>query len=217
MNEIRTKAIDSIEKKMDQMNADELRYQVLKGAKNFKSSWIGLGQILYTVWKDKLYKDWGFTEFESYVSKEIGIRKGTAFKLLRSYSFLEKDSPRYLTKDYSEGAEAREVPTYEAVDVLRKASNNKKLDREDYAKVKKYVLESGKDAGEVKKDLTQMIKQQEELDPAEERKKKRTLVLKRFVGVLKSIRNEIKVSRVLPEKVVKDIDKLISELENEIE
>ncbi|MGB3241234.1 MAG: hypothetical protein WBB66_00050 [Candidatus Omnitrophota bacterium] len=217
MSEIRTKAIDSIEKKMDQMNADELRYQVLKGAKNFKSSWIGLGQILYTVWKDKLYKDWGFTEFESYVSKEIGIRKGTAFKLLRSYSFLEKDSPRYLTKDYNEGAEAREVPTYEAVDVLRKASNNKKLDREDYAKVKKYVLESGKDAGEVKKDLTQMIKQQEELDPAEERKKKRTLVLKRFVGVLKSIRNEIKVSRVLPEKVVKDIDKLISELENEIE
>ncbi|MFQ5953163.1 MAG: hypothetical protein ACE5JK_07150 [Candidatus Omnitrophota bacterium] len=214
MSEIKTKAIDSIEKKMDQMNADELRYQVLKSAKNFKSSWISLGQILYTVWKDKLYKDWGFTEFESYASKEIGIRKETAFKLLRSYSFLEKDSPRYLTKDYNEGAQAREVPTYEAVDVLRKASNNKKLDREDYAKIKKYVLEGGKGAGEVKKDLTQMIKQQEELDPAEERKKKRVLVLKRFVGVLKSIRNEIKVSRVLPEKVVKDVDKLISKLES---
>ena len=217
MSEIKTKAIDSIEKKMDQMNADELRYQVLRSAKNFKSSWIGLGQILYTVWKDKLYKDWGFTEFESYASKEIGIRKATAFKLLRSYSFLEKDSPRYLTKDYSENAEAREVPTYEAVDVLRKASNNKKLDREDYGKIKKYVLESGKDAGEVKKDLTRMIKQQEELDPVEERKKKRVLVLKRFVGVLKSIRTEIKASHVLPEKVVKDVDKLISELESEIE
>jgi hypothetical protein len=217
MSEIKTKAIDNIEKKMDQMNADELRYQVLRSAKNFKSSWIGLGQILYTVWKDKLYKDWGFTEFDSYTSKEIGIRKETALKLLRSYSFLEKDNPRYLTKDYNEGAEAKKIPTYEAVDVLRKASSNKKLDREDYSKIKKYVLESGKDAGDVKKDLTQMIKQQEELDPAEERKKKRVLVLKRFVGTLKAIRTEIKVSHVLPEKVIKDVDKLISELENEIE
>jgi len=217
MSEIKTKAIDNLEKKMDRMNADELRYQVLKNAKDFKSSWIGLGQILYTVWKDKLYKDWGFTEFDSYTAKEIGIRKETAFKLLRSYSFLEKDNPRYLTKDYSENAKAREVPTYEAVDVLRKASNNKKLDREDYAKIKKYVLESGKDAGEVKKDLTQMIKQQTELDPVEERKKKRALVLKRFIGTLKAIRTEIRASHVLPEKVVKDVDRLISELESEIE
>ena len=102
------------------------------------------------------------------------------------------------------------------MDVLRKASNNKKLDREDYAKVKKYVLESGKDAGDVKKDLTQMIKQQADLEPEEARKKKRILVLKRFVGTLKAIRTEIKVSHVLPEKVIKDVDKLISELEGEI-
>jgi hypothetical protein len=216
MSEIRTKAIDNLDKKMNEMSADELRYQVLKSAKDFKSSWIGLGQILYTVWKDKLYKDWGFAEFDNYTSKEIGIRKNTALKLLRSYSFLEKDNPRYLTKDYTEGAEASQIPTFEAVDVLRKASTNKKLDREDYAKIKKYVLESGKEAGDVKKDLTQMIKQQEELDPAEARKKKRVLVLKRFVGTLKAIRTEIKASKVLPEKVAKDIDKLIRELESEI-
>ena len=216
MSEIRTKSIEKLEKKMEEMNADELRYQVLNTAKSFKTSWIGLGQILHAVWKDKLYKDWGYAEFDSYTTKEIGIRKQTALKLLRSYSFLENENPRYLQKDYNEGAEPKSIPSYESVDVLRQASKNKNIDREDYAKIKKYVLEGGKDAKEVKKDLTQMIKQQEELDPEEARQKKRSLVLKRFVSTLKSIRKEIKVSNILPEKVIKDVDKLINELDLEV-
>ncbi len=216
MSEIRSKAIDKLEKKMEEMSADEMRYQVLNTAKNFKTSWMGLGQILYTVWKDKLYKDWGYAEFDSYTTKEIGIRKQTALKLLKSYSFLEKENPRYLQKDYTEGAEPKAIPTYESVDVLRQASNNKNLDREDYQKIKKYVLEGGKDVQEVKKDLTQMIRQREELDPQEAREKKRILVLKRFVSILKSIRKEIKVTNILPEKILKDVDRLISELDPEI-
>lgn len=217
MSEKKTKAIRSLEQKMEDMTPDSLRYKVLESAKNFKTSWIGLGQILYTVQKDKLYKDWGYTEFDAFTVKEIGIQKQTALKLLRSYSFLEAKEPRYLKQDYVEDAAATQVPTYEAVDVLRRASNNKDLDERDYSKIKKYVLEDGKDAREVQKDLTQIIKNNEELDPEEAYQKKRTTRLRRFLSLLKSIKVELQSSKDLPEKITLQAEKLIGMIEGEME
>ncbi|MFH0840129.1 MAG: hypothetical protein V1883_03840, partial [Candidatus Omnitrophota bacterium] len=82
---LRTKSIEKIEQKMQDMDENSLRYQILEKVKNFKISWISLGQALYSVWKDKLYKEWGYMTFEAYTAKEIGIKKQTAMKLLRSY------------------------------------------------------------------------------------------------------------------------------------
>lgn len=215
MSEKTTKSIRNIENKMEEVSEASLRYKALKSAKDFKTSWIELGQTLFSVWQDKMYKDWGFEEFDSYTQKEIGIRKQTALKLLRSYSFLEREEPRYIKKDYAEAAEAGTVPTYEAVDVLRQAKN-KELDRQDYANIRKYVLEDGKDAKDVKKDLTQMIKQREDIDPEEARKKKRLQVLKRMVSLLRSVRKEIKISNILPEKELKEIGRIIDVLDAEL-
>ena len=217
MSERKTKAIKNLEQKMEEMTPDSLRYKVLESAKDFKTSWIGLGQILYTVWKDKLYKDWGYSEFDAFTIKEIGIQKQTALKLLRSYSFLESREPRYLKKDYVEDVNTALVPTYEAVDVLRRASNNKDIDERDYSKIKKYVLEDGKDAREVQKDLTEIIKNNEELEPEEMYHKKRTTRLRRFLSLLKSIKVEIQSSKDLPIKISDQADKLIGMIESEIE
>ena len=98
---IKTKSIKNIEEKMENLPTETIRHRVLQSAKNFKASWIELGQSLYTVYKDKLYKNWGYLTFDAYTSKEIGIRKQTALKLLRSYYFLEKKEPDYLIKDYT--------------------------------------------------------------------------------------------------------------------
>lgn len=216
MDDIKTKGIKSLERKMEETDASTLRYSVLKNAKDFKTSWIELGRILYTVWKDKLYKEWGYTEFDAYVIKEIGIRKETALKLLRSYSFLEKEAPMYLGKEYNETAQAVAVPSFEAVDVLRSAASSSKLDKSDYATIKKYVLEKGKDAKDVKKDLTQMIRRQEELDPEEAREKRTLSTVKRFLGILKTLRTEMKMTKVLPANVMKEADRLIEAIEAEL-
>ena len=85
---MKTKSIDRLEEKMKGLDSESLRYHILESAKNFKSSWVNLGQGLYSVWKDKLYKEWGYSTFESFSAKELGIRKQTALKLLRSYYFL---------------------------------------------------------------------------------------------------------------------------------
>lgn len=210
----KTKSIMDIERKMEKVDEGSLRHRALKSAKDFKTSWIELGQSLYAVWKDKLYREWGYQEFDNYTSKEIGIRNQTALKLMRSYSFLEQEEPRYAKKDYyGDNVPAAAVPTFEAVDVVRKAKANKNVDRSDYASIKKYVLEEGKDVAEVKKDLTAIIKRGEELQPEEIRRKKRAAQLKRLISLIRAASREIKISKLLPAEIMKEIDNIADKLE----
>lgn len=213
---LKTRSVEKIEERMEGISEDSIRYQVLRSAKNFKTSWVELGQSLYAVWKDRLYKEWGYLKFDSYTSKEIGIRNQTAMKLLKSYYFLEKEEPHYLKKDYKDANEAASMPSYESVNMLRLAKNKKTLDEDDYSRLKKEVLDMGKDAREVKKDLTTLIKQREELAPDEARRQKRVATLKRLLSALKSLKREVEISKLLPSNVIKEISNLITKIEAEI-
>ncbi len=197
-------------------SSEEIRAHTLQCAKNFKTSWVELGRALYAVSKDKLYRNWGYTTFDAFVTKEINIRKLTAMKLLRSYYFLEKEEPQYLKDEYEETADASSVPSYEAIDVLRLAKNKKTLDNADYQKFKASVLQKGKDAREVKKDLTALIRQREELSPEDAREKRKESSVKRLLTVLRSLKTEIETSRILPHSILKDVKSLIDRLEVEI-
>ncbi len=200
---------------MADMDENSLRYHILKNAKDFKTSWIELGRALYTVWKDKLYKEWGYSEFDIYTAKEIGIRKQTAMKLLKSYYFLEKEEPTYLAQEHVEIQDTASVPSFESVDVLRQAKNKKDLDKEDYSRLRKDVLENGKDASDVKKNLAVIIRQRQELDPEEAWEKKKISVVKRMIGTLKSLKNEVEVAKLLPAKIIDEIASLIRKLEED--
>lgn len=212
MTKMSTKTLDRIEHKMEGLEEDSLRYKILESAKNFKSSWISLGQSLYSAWKDKLYKEWGYMTFDAYTSKEIGIKKMTAMKLLKSYYFLEKEEPHYLNQDSAPS----NVPTYEAVNVLRLAKSKNALDGSDYASLKRDVLEHGKDAREVKKDLTVLMKQREELEPEEARRKRKEAVIKRLLSALKTLKTDLETSKMLPASTIKDVSNLIHKIELEL-
>ena len=198
------------------MDESSLRHHILQSAKDFKTSWIELGRALYTVWRDKLYKEWGYSTIEAYTSKEIGIRKQTAMKLLRSYYFLEKEEPEYLKNDYAGSTDTALVPGYESIDVLRQAKNKKDLDSQDYASLKKAIFEKGKDAPEVKKDLTALIRERKELDPEEAREARRFSLLKRFLGSLKGLKRELETAKLGSSALIKDPDSLIKRRESEI-
>lgn len=212
----KTKAIQKIERKMEGLDESSIRYRVLQSVVNFKTSWIDLGQALYSVWKDKLYRDWGYLTFEAYSAKEIGIRKDTAMKLLRSYYFLEKEEPAYLKREAGEPSDAANLPSYEAVNLLRLAKNKKEIGDSDYESLKKNVFEKGKDARDVRKDLTTLIRQREELDPQEARNRRKSSAVKRVVATLKALKNDIEIAKLLPSSTIKDIKDLIAKLEEEI-
>jgi len=216
MEKIKTKSIIGIEQKMENIPEDSFRYHVLESAKDFKTSWIALGRALYAVWKDKMFKQWNYSTFNIYVSKEIGIRKQTAMKLLKSYYFLEKEEPAYLSQDYASSAGAAAVPSYESVDVLRLAKNKKQLDSHDYDNLKKEVFQNGRDALQVKRDLTSLIRQREELEPEEAWKRKKIAKVKRALSMLKSLKQDIEISKLLPVTIIREVDNLINKLESEI-
>lgn len=213
---MKPKSLENIQKKLEEMNPDSLRYHILENAKSFKTSWIELGRALFSVSKDKLYKEWGYASFEVYTVKEIGIRKQTAMKLLRSYYFLEKEEPDYLKEEYVKQADASRIPGYEAIDLLRQAKNKKTLGEDDYSNLKKEIFEKGKDAREVKKDLTSLIRERAELEPEEAREKRKVATLRRFVGLLKSVKQEMEIAKLLPAGLLKEAAALIGKLEAEI-
>jgi len=214
--EAKSKTLKKIESKMENLDVNSLRYHILESAKNFKCSWIELGRSLYSAWKDKSYKEWGYSSFEVYASREIGIRKQTAMKLLKSYYFLEKEEPQYLKNEYAALAQPANIPSYESVNILRQAKNNKSLDGDDYSDLKKEVFEKGKDAQEVKKNLGVIIRQRQELDPEAAQEKKRSMVIKRLLGQLRMLKQEVSVLKLLPVSLVKDLDKLIKDIDQEI-
>ena len=222
MARLSTKALAGIEKRLEDIDEGSMRHKILQNAKNFKVSWIELGQSLYTVYRDKLYREWGYTTFEAYTAKEIGVKKTTALKLLKSYYFLEREEPVYLQKEQASAAstepsDVASVPNYESVNLLRLAKNKKALDEDEYRDLKKQIFESGKDAGEVRKSLTSMMRHREELEPEEARRKKKTAVLRRLVSTLRTLKTDIEHSKMLPMSLLKETASLIAKIEAQIE
>lgn len=216
MDTLKTKAVGRIEETMRGVEAGSLRHQILKSAKEFKTSWVELGRALYSAWKDKMYKSWGYVTFDAYTAKEIGIRKATALKLLKSYYFLEKEHSTYLDDEYVESSEAARVPPVESIDLLRRAREGKKVDEEEYATLKASVFEKGKEPSDVKRELTQMLKQREELQPEEAFRRKQRAALKRLLGALRSLHREAEVSKLLSAPLLKEIAGLVKRIEAEL-
>jgi len=213
---LKTKSLEHIEQRMQVMDEGSFRYQVLQNVKSFKTSWIDLGQALYAVWKDKMYKEWGFLTFEAYTAKEIGIQKQTAVKLLKSYYFLEKEEPKYLEKNYKNSDNVTSLPSYESVNVLRLAKSDKRLGERDYEGLKKEVFEKGKEPKEIKKDLTALIREREDVSPEEARKRKTQASFRRFISTLKGLRRDLELSKMISADVLRDTDALIKKIEAEL-
>ncbi|MFH2138069.1 MAG: hypothetical protein ABII88_06125 [Candidatus Omnitrophota bacterium] len=212
----KTSSLSRIEERMSEAEPGSLRYSVLECAKNFKSSWIELGQHLMSIHRDKEYKAWGYQTFDTYCVKEIGIRKETALKLLRSYRFLEEEEPEYIKKEYLEAVDTQKIPSYENINILKKAKDSKELGIADYRKMKEKVFDEGRGEKEVKDAYSAMLKAVRETDPEEARQERRIKYIRRMIGSLNLIKKEIRMNKLLPEKVVADIDKIISTIELEL-
>ena len=198
------------------VSADLIRQQLLQYAKNFKTSWVSLGQAMYSVWKDKLYYAWGYEKFEYYTERELGIKKTTAIKLLKTYFFLEQEEPAYLTKEFAESREPVQVPHCDTLNVLRLAKRKKELEPQDYHHLKKSIFDQGKDASVVRKDLTAIMRQRKEVDPDEERKKRSETSVRRFLNAARSFQKDMETLKLISGDVLQEIEQLTKKLELEV-
>lgn len=209
-------AQDKIKSSKSSITADIMRDQLIQFSKDFKTSWVNLGQALYPVYKDKLFHAWGFEKFEYYTKEELGVNKETATKLLKTYFFLEQNEPAYLSKEFKVERDANQVPSAEALNVLRNARAKKELNKQDYAQLKEAVFEKGKDVAEVRKDLVAIMKERKPVDPDAEREKRNATAMRKLVHALKSFQKDMEALKLAPAALVDEVNGLLKKIEGEI-
>ena len=212
----KSKSLTRIEDRMESMDQSSFRYEVLNVVKEFKLNWLKLGQYLFTIKKDKLFKDWDFMTFEAYCNSEIGIKRQTAVKLLNSYHFLEREEPALLKEYRDDEKPVASLPNYETVNALRLAKENKSIDKGDYATLRRQALEEGREPKDVCSQMRSMVLAAREDDPVEAREKRRSGTITRCLTMLNRFRGEMEAGKLVPYKLLKDFDKLIIELQQEL-
>jgi len=205
-----SKAIRQIEDRMESLPPGSLRYETLQAAKQFKSSWITLGRMLFTVYSEKKFREWGYLTFEAYCAKEIGVRAATAKKLLHSYYFLEKEEPALLQR-LSDDSPTK-LPQLDAVNVLRLLKKRQEISPVHYQRFRSYALERGAEAPELRKEVRSFLEEAQP-DPAKAREERRKATLKRMIGTLKAMRLEMAASNWVPKKLLTEIEALTQKLE----
>ncbi len=205
---MKNKSITQIEEKMGSLDPSSLRYQVLDSARQFKSSWIELGRFLYQVNQGKLFKEWGFITFEGYTAKEVGIRQQTAVKLLKSYYFLEKEEPQFLKRQLDTETKPNSIPSYEAVNALRLASQNDRIPEKQYDEIRDAVLEDAREEGEVKKKIRYVLKANPSASKPIDKEKQKEQAVIRTVAALK--RSKIELEELgFPDRLLQKFDDFI--------
>jgi hypothetical protein len=143
---MRTKTDEELERSERAFSDDPERQEALRRTRRFKASWIELAEILAEIRKESRWRDWGHDSFESYTRRELKLRAATVDKLLGSYAFLRKRAPKVLERDGME----QEIPSYQAVDFLRRASEEvEDAPEEIVEEVFHKVIDEGAGAGQV--------------------------------------------------------------------
>lgn len=197
---------------------EALREKAVELARKHKASWIELGQCLFSVHRDKLYKGWGYLTFEAYCQKDLGIKQATAAKLLRSYSYLEKEEPRLIRAAETDDVKPAAVPHYESVNLLRLAKENESIPSRDFEKIRDAVLVSAKEPKEVRAQVKKILSEQAgPEDPAEARRMKRNSAVKRVMTVLQMAKKELEHEKLLPDYLLKQMNDLLEKLKDQVE
>ena len=135
MTRRRSKAEVEMENLLRTLDPSSERFRVLAAARDFKASWVILGEILTTVRDSNAFKEWGYSSFEAYARRELRLRADTAAKLTRSYSFLKEHEPKAL-----ETRQEKELPPLDVVDLLTRARERAKVSDEDIKSIQQEVF-----------------------------------------------------------------------------
>jgi hypothetical protein len=178
------------------------RHTVLVASKRFKSSWVELGKLLAKVHDEGLFDGWGFGSFEEYALKELRIRSSTAFKLIKSYSFLNKHEPKAMEREDI----AQTAPAFEVVEVLAGAEQRGQLSAQDYKSIRDAIWNPEKSVSELKREFTTQF-------PKEEAEPSKGEALKRLAAQAQKLVDALAANGKVPKAVVERAKALVDDLE----
>jgi hypothetical protein len=186
---------------------DPERAELLRRARQFKSSWIELAEALTQAKRGGRWKDWGYDSFEAYAKGELRLKQETVDKLTGSYSFLQRRAPAVLSRDPI----SEPFPSYQAVDFLRRAEESDTAPREAVEEIRRRIIDEAAPLGTVTRAYRDVV------FPVDED----TLVARDVAGVknvAKRLRELLEATRAVPRKVASDtaaaLDRLLEAIED---
>ncbi len=150
---MRTKMDEELERSERAFADDPERQEALRRTRRFKASWIELAEILADIRKESKWRDWGHDSFETYTRRELKLRAATVDKLLGSFAFLRRRAPKVLERD----GMSEPIPTYQAVDFLRRASEEAEAPEETVEQIFHKVIDEGAGAGAMAREYGPVI------------------------------------------------------------
>jgi hypothetical protein len=194
--------IDTVMKRLEPGSE---RYLVLDKAKQFKSSWVELGEKLLEVSSKGRFREWGYQNFEEYCVQEIRIKRGTAEKLTMAYRFMEKEEPQLL------GAreELKPLPDYRSIDLLRQAKEEQGFTEEQYGDLRKSVVEEERSHPTILKKYKEVAALRQEVNPA--------APLKASVAAARRLESALRGLNEPPALYLEQVAGMVAHLEEELE
>jgi hypothetical protein len=193
---------EQVSRKAHEIPPGSFRQTVVLAAKRFKSSWVELGRLLVKVRDSGDFEGWGYPSFETYCMAELRIRKQTAAKLTRNFSFLDKHEPQKLQEEDI----AQSAPAFEVVEVLAQAEERGQLSAQEYKSVRDSIWNQEKPTAELKRELTEKF-------PAPEPKLDHGSEMKRLWSLSKRLVAELAANKKVPRAVVERAEAVAADLE----
>lgn len=176
------------------------RHNVLMAARRFKATWAEMGKLLVQVRNEAKFEEWGYDSFDTYVTKELHIRKSTADKLLKSFGFLQKFEPTVVeAPDLQERA-----PAFEVVEVLADAEARGQLTPSEYKSIRDTIWDAEKSTAELRRDLEERFPRP---PPPED------LSLRRFAQSARRLAKELGEANKVPKAIAERAAALADDLE----
>ena len=200
---VKTKAEALIEQLMQQLDPASPRYHVLASARQFKSSWVDLGEKLLKVKREGLFQEWGYQDFIDYCRKEVRIKQPTAQKLTLAYRYLEQKEPDLLQQDKG----LLPVPDYRSVDLLRQAEEEQRLSQDEISQLRHAVLSENRSFPTVRQRFSQANRSHQ--DSLEQRR----MAVRAALSAGRRLSSALEGLDGLKEEIAGPLERLIENLE----
>ncbi len=198
---------EAMERRLETLEPGSPRHRVLDTAIQFKRSWLALAQQLCDVESKSLYKEWGYRTFWAYAQHELHLRKETAQKLLRSYSFLESHERRVLETSETGTGDVVPLPSYQALDVLAEARENPYLSEQDYREVRDQVFGEDPSPAQVRK-----LVRERAPEPVKKAQIDPTARLRKCLGLAERLYGLLLEEEDVPEEIPRAVEEVVGGL-----
>jgi hypothetical protein len=191
----------------EQAHADDPeRAELIRRARIFKTSWVKLAEALTAARKHASWRGWGYDSFEAYTKAELHLKPETVDKLTGSYSFLQRRAPAVLERD-----PLREpMPSYHAVDFLRRAEDSEDAPRDTVEEIRRRVIDEAAPVTTIARAYKDVV------FPVDE-DTRRARDLAGVKNVAKRLRELLGETNVVPRRVASDVASALDQLLEAIE